>query len=434
MYRLQQYCTLTRTTHTSRRIQKKLGAKVPEQKRITPAAIFNGLNDRTILSLGLTQTIGYGTLYYAYGVLAPAIAREFGSEIDWFFGVFAIGLLLGGLVAPIVGRELDRRGARTVMSLGSVLAAFALVACATAPNKWSFSVALILAEASTCMVVYEAAFAGLTQIYQHKARHSITLITLIAGFASTIFWPLTQWMLGAMDWRWILMLFAAIHLLVCAPLHMTALRRAIPTRLSPSQDSIRLPDAPMLRGHERRRALILFSLAIVVSGLLTSAFPVHMLRIIEGQGFSAQSAALIAMVMGPAQVLARFIEVVGGHRFDPLMTGRVALGTLLASIASLLLLPASLATAAAFAALYGAAQGLITIARATVPLQLFGINGYGTLMGRITGLRFLVNAASPFLFAFAMTHLGINTAMWISAAVGVLAFGLFLLLRAPRQT
>jgi MFS family permease len=136
-------------------------------QRITVSAVFAGLNDSTILALGLTQTIGYGTLYYAYGVLAPAISREFGVGLDWFFAAFTIGLLLGGLVAPLVGRELDRRGARLVMTMGSVLAALALVACALAPNIWAFSAAVIFAEAATCLVAYEAAFAGLTQIYRH---------------------------------------------------------------------------------------------------------------------------------------------------------------------------------------------------------------------------------------------------------------------------
>lgn len=160
--------------------------------------------------------------------MAPAISREFGVGLDWFFAAFAIGLLLGGLVAPLVGRELDRRGARLVMTMGSVLAALALVACALAPNIWAFSATVIFAEAATCLVAYEAAFAGLTQIYRHEARRGITLITLIAGFASTIFWPLTQWMLGVLDWRWTLLVFAAVHLIVCTPLHATALRRAVP--------------------------------------------------------------------------------------------------------------------------------------------------------------------------------------------------------------
>lgn len=400
--------------------------------RLSAAALFAGFNEPAVLALGLTQTIGYGTLYYAYGVLAPAISREFGVGIDWFFGAFTVGLLLGGLVAPIVGRELDRRGARPVMSIGSLAAAGGLAACAFAPNIWAFATAVVFTEAASCLVLYEAAFAGLTQIYRYEARRSITLITLIAGFASTIFWPLTQWMLGAFDWRWTLLIFAAAHVAVCFPLHITFLGRAEATVTAATAATLSEPP-PILAGEARRRALIFYTLAIVISGLVTSAFPVHMLRIIENEGFTAEAAALIAMVMGPAQVLARLIEVLGGQRFDPLMTGRVALGALAACIALLLATTSSLATAVAFAALYGAAQGLITIARGTVPLQLFGPEGYGSLVGRITGLRFLVNAASPFLFALAMAHLSVDAALWVCGAVAVLAFGLFLLLKAPKS-
>ncbi|MGL5361307.1 MAG: MFS transporter, partial [Bosea sp. (in: a-proteobacteria)] len=403
-----------------------------QSSRISLSAIFSGLNDRTILALGLTQTLGYGTLYYAYGVLAPAISREFGVGIDWFFGAFTIGLLLGGLVAPLVGRELDRRGARKIMAAGSVGAALALVVCALSPNIWAFSAAVILAEAASCLVLYEAAFAGLTQIYRHEARRGITLITLIAGFASTIFWPLTQWMLGALDWRWTLAVFAIVHLLVCAPLHYAVLRRATPGSKAEVSSTSATSEPPTLVGAERQRALLIFTLSVVIAGIVTSAFPVHMLRIIENEGFTAETAALIAMVMGPAQVLARLLEVIGGHRFDPLMTGRVALLALTGAIVLLLATPGSLATAIIFAALYGIAQGLTTIARATVPLQLFGPTGYATLVGRITGWRFLANAASPFLFASAMTHLGIDAALWVSAAIAATALCLFLMLRAPK--
>jgi MFS family permease len=400
--------------------------------RLTFTALFSGFQDRTVLALGLTQTIGYGTLYYAYGVLAPAIAGTFGVGIDWFFGAFTIGLLVGGLSAPIIGRELDRRGARAVMSFGSLAAALGLCACALAPNLWSFTAAVVFTEAAACLVLYEAAFAGLTQIYRHEARQGITLITLMAGFASTIFWPLTQFLLGAVDWRWTLLIFAVAHVMVCAPLHHAALARTSRTgRVTAAASG---PTPPVLHGSERRRALLLYTLAVVISGVLTSAFPVHMLRIIENEGFSAQAAAMIAMVMGPTQVLARLIEVMGGHRFDPLMTGRVALGALAGSVALLLATPGSLATAIIFAALYGASQGLITIARGTVPLQLFGPAGYGTLVGRITGLRLLFNATSPLLFALAMTHLSIDFALWICAGAVTLAFALFLMLRAPATT
>ncbi|MGL4729516.1 MAG: MFS transporter, partial [Bosea sp. (in: a-proteobacteria)] len=125
--------------------------------------VLASLNDRTVLALGLTQTIGYGSLYYGYGVMAPAIAKDFGISLDLFFAAFTVGLLIGGIAAPIAGREIDRRGARQIMRYGSVLGGIALIACAISPNFWFFAAATILAEIATCMVFYEAAFAALTQ-------------------------------------------------------------------------------------------------------------------------------------------------------------------------------------------------------------------------------------------------------------------------------
>ena len=401
-----------------------------QQFKITLGSLFSGFNDRVIITLGLTQTIGYGTLYYSYGVLAPAISAEFKVGIDWFFGAFTVGLLLGGLVAPFVGKLLDKKGARLVLATGSLFATAALMACSLAPNIWWFSCAVIFMEAAACLVLYEAAFAGLTQIYRSDARRAITLITLIAGFASTIFWPLTQSLLEGLGWRATFAIFAFVHIVICAPLHWFVLKKAVPVQNN-VLDSGQTSAPVVLSGALRQRALFLYAIAIVVSGLVYSAFPVHMLRIIQNEGFSAQAAALIAMFMGPAQVLSRLIEVMGGHRFDPLMTGRVALGALAASIAILLATPGSIVTAVLFAATYGVAQGLITIARGTVPLQLFGIHGYATLVGKITGMRLLANAASPFLFALAITHLSVDAALLVSALAAIIAFGAFGMLRAP---
>ena len=404
-----------------------------QQSKLTLGSLFYGFNDRVILTLGLTQTLGYGTLYYSYGVLAPAISAEFDVGIDWFFGAFTIGLLLGGLVAPFVGKMLDEKGARFVLATGSLCAASALIACSLAPNIWWFSFAVIFLEAAACLVLYEAAFAGLTQIYRNEARRSITMITLMAGFASTIFWPLTQSLLDGFGWRTTFAIFAVAHILVCAPLHWFLLKKAVPVHKQTMVSKTDLPK-PILAGVMRQRALVFYAFAIVVSGLVYSAFPVHMLRIIQNEGFSAQAAALIAMFMGPAQVLSRLIEVMGGHRFDPLTTGKVALLALVASITILLVMPSSSVTAVLFATTYGVAQGLITIARGTVPLQLFGVQGYATLVGKITGMRPLANAASPFLFALAMTYLSVDAALLANAVAAIIALVAFACLRAPATT
>jgi MFS family permease len=395
--------------------------------------VFASLADPVVIALGLTQTIGYGTLYYGYGVLAPVIARDLDVPLDWFFAAFTIGLLLGGVVAPLSGRELDRRGARSVMRLGSALAGLALLLCAITPNIWLFSLALVFAEMAACLVLYEAAFAGLTQIHRMGARPSITALTLIAGFASTVFWPLTQWMLGAFGWRWTLALFGLANILICAPLHHIMLRGAKPLADGPTVASGEPEQTgpALLTGDARRRALILFALAVCVSSLVYSAVPVHMLRIIENEGFTPEKAALIAMLMGPMQVVARLIDFSAGKRLDALMTGRIALIGLCVSLALLMLASGTAFAAVAFALVYGASQGLITIARGTVPLQLFGAAGYGALVGRITGLRFIFSAAGPLVFAAASTRLSMDAALGIMAGAALFSLIAFQMIRAP---
>jgi predicted MFS family arabinose efflux permease len=398
--------------------------------RSTLNSLFSGFREPVVPVLGVTQTIGYGTLYYAYGVLAPAIASDFEVPTQWFFAAFTAGLLLGGLAAPLIGRMVDARGARLVLTLGSLAAAGALLFCAASPNIWVFAAGVLLMEIAACMVLYEVAFGGLTQIYRHEARRRITAVTLIAGFASTVFWPLTQWLLDGFGWRWTFAVFALAHLLICLPLHWRMLQGAKPLHQSPAPTAA-AADPTILLGAERRRAIILYAVAICVSGIVYSSFPMHMLAIIESEGFSTQAAALIAMVMGPAQVMARIVEIALGHRFDALMTGRVALAALVAASLVLLLFSGTLMTSIVFAALYGVSQGLITIARGTVPLQLFGAKGYGTLVGRITGLRFFINAAGPFAFSIAASHGGTGLAIGLNGAAALIALIAFLFIKPP---
>lgn len=396
------------------------------------AGVTAALRDPSVLMLGVTQTVGYGSLYYAHGIIAPHVSAYFGMRADLFFGLLSAGLLLGGLAAPAAGRAMDRLGAAKVLASGSVLAAIALLAAALAPNLPVFAGAILVMELASCMVLYEAAFAWLAQQHGQAARPRITAITLIAGFASTVFWPLTQYLAQTLDWRGALGIYAAVHLLVCLPLHLRLAKKAQATSASGTGgNGADAKPALCLSGRARQRAFALYGIAICASGLVYSALPIHLISIISSKGFSAETAALVAMVMGPSQVLARLVEVSFGHRFDALMTGKVALGGLVAALL-LLILPLEAPVAMMlFTSLYGVSQGLITIARGTVPLQLFGPVGYASLVGRITGWRFFINAFSPYLFAVLMTYFGIWTANSVLLVVAVVALAAYLLLRRP---
>ncbi|MGL5447961.1 MAG: MFS transporter, partial [Rhabdaerophilum sp.] len=398
---------------------------------ISFSSVLDGFGEKPVIALSITQTLGYGALYYSFGVLATSISKDFGVGLDVFFGIFSLGLLFGGLAAPIAGRMLDQRGARAIMSVGSVCTGAALTLLAFAPNLWTFALGVVLLEFAACFVLYEAAFAALTQIYKYEARQRITAITLVAGFASTIFWPLTVWLESQFGWRGTFIIFGLAQLVIPALLHWFTLKEANPVAKIAPDASIHEMDQPHLTGQTRERAFLLYAVAVCVSGIAYAAIPVHMLKIIENEGFSAQAAAWVAMVMGPAQVMARVVEISYGQRFDALMTGRIALTALAGSLLLLAIGSGASVIAIGFAAFYGISQGLMSIARGTVPLQLFGVRGYATIVGRVTGLRFIVNAGAPFAFAAIWTHIGANAAIIALFGISLVALMAFVLLPKP---
>ncbi|RYE56455.1 MAG: MFS transporter, partial [Hyphomicrobiales bacterium] len=200
-------------------------------------------NATAISALGITQIIGYGTLYYSFSILAPNIAAEFAIGVEWIYGVMSVALLAGGMIAPYSGALADRHGAASVLSFGSISAAIALAICGLANNAWLFLGGVILIELASAFVLYATAFALLAQATGSRAQRSITYLTLIAGFASTIFWPLTTWLLQAMDWHQIYFLFAGMNLLICLPLHLwlTRFARTAATDLSQKIEVVPVP-------------------------------------------------------------------------------------------------------------------------------------------------------------------------------------------------
>src|SRR5688572_3827666 len=177
-----------------------------------------------IWALGLTQIVGYGTLFYSFSVLAPAMALELALPQQWVFGALSAALFLGSLFAPIAGRWADRFGAGRVMTIGSLAASAALAACALSPGRASFVAALVAMELASCFVLYATAFAAIVQIGPVGAQRSITHLTLIAGFASTLFWPLTSLLHEHLTWREVYLIFAALNLLLCLPIHAWLMR------------------------------------------------------------------------------------------------------------------------------------------------------------------------------------------------------------------
>lgn len=371
-----------------------------------------------VAALGATQIIGYGTLYYAFPLLVPGMAAELGVDPVWLFAAFSAGLVAGGLVAPRAGRAMDRLGPARVMVWGSLGAAGLMAALALLPLGIRGTMALVVAlEVAAVCATYDAAFATLAVLRGAGARRAITRLTLIAGFASTLFWPLTGWLAEAIGWRGTYAVFAGLHLLVALPLHL-ALAGARPDP-APPQAGPRAPRALVpLPPEAVRPAFALLAVSFTLTGVLIAALGVHMVPVLQGLGLGTAAYA-VAMVMGPAQVAIRLVDALAWQGLHPVTVALVS--AVACPVAALVLLaaPGSMAAALAFAALFGAGQGLSSIVRGSVPLALFGPAGFGALLGRLASVRQVAAALAPVAFALALARLGTGWALGAAVAVGV---------------
>lgn len=371
--------------------------------------------------LGATQIIGYGTLYYSFAILAGDMARELQWPVPWVYGAFSVALLFGGLVAPAVGRYVDSHGAALVMAVGSVASAVALALTAIAPNAIGFSLGLIAIEIASTLVLYDAAFAAIVQTAGTGSRRRITHLTLIAGFASTLFWPLTTWLHGFLDWRGVLLLFAGANALICFPLHLViagARDRHVSEAL-PSASP--LPDEPPLPAALQPRALLLVTAGFALSGALLSAVLAQTLPMLQAFGLGA-SALMVSTLFGPAQVLVRLVNLVFGVRRHPLFITIIAASMLPAAALILIGTAPMVVGAVIFTVLLGFGSGLKSIVQGTLPLALFGSTSYGERLGRMARPRQFLAALAPFAFAITNDHFGAASALLLFVVVA--AFGL----------
>jgi MFS family permease len=394
-----------------------------------------------VWALGVTQIIGYGTLYYAFALMVPAISAEFEVGAAQFFGIFSLGFLLAGFAAPRIGRLMDAQGAPRLMAIGSLSAAILLAILVVSPNFTVFAVLILLIEWVGLLVLYDAAFVTLARISGAEARRQITRLTLIAGFASTLFWPLTGWLVDVIGWRGTYGVFAALHLFCAFPLHLWLARAFPPVAPAAASSGAPLPAFKALPPEIAGKAFLALALSFALSGFVISAMSVHMVGILTGAGLGVAATAA-SMLMGPAQVASRIIEAGFGNRLHPLWAALVSALALPLSLA-LLFLPflggvspwmSPWVAGCLFAIVSGMGQGLASIVRGTVPLALFGSSGFGSRLGRISAVRTTLSAGAPFVFALSVERFGMAETQLFLIAIGVTgALPLPFLLAAARR-
>ncbi|MBU1304828.1 MAG: arsenite efflux MFS transporter ArsK [Alphaproteobacteria bacterium] len=370
-----------------------------------------------IWGLGLTQVVGYGTLYYSFGPLAPHLAASFGWPETALFGALAASLLLSGAIAPWAGRLADRHGAGPMMGLGSLAAALALVLCALAPSGPAFVGALFAIELAAAFVLYPLAFAALAQIAGAGAQRQIVHLTLIAGFASTLFWPLTSALVAQLGWRGTYLVFAGLNLVVCVPVHLALARHVRQSRAAGRVPTVTVGVAQP----EQVRTLVWLMLAgFAMTGILASSVTLHMVGLLAGLGVGSAGVA-VAALFGPAQVASRLINMGWGAGLPQPWLAVIAAGLMPLGVLVLVLTAPSPIGAMLFAVLFGLGSGLFSIVGGTLPLTLFGTQGYGQRLGMVNAGRQLASALAPFLFSLLASLLGTTPALLAAAGAGLLA-------------
>lgn len=388
---------------------------------------------RAIPVLGLTQMIGWGTTYYLPAVLNPVFQRDLGLGQTEVFGAVTVMLITSALVGIPMGKLTDRLGARRTMPPGSVLLGLGLVLLSQAQGLVSYFAAFVCMGVAMPMALSTGAHAALAQMAGTGARRAIGFLMLFGGLAATVFWPLTLWLEGPFGWRNAVLGYACLHLFVCAPLHWHCIGQRADLSGLEGDDA-----AAYLRGiipeAMRRKAAILMVTCFSCSGFLSWGLDLHLITILQDAGLTAAAAVSLAALKGPATLSARASDILAAGRITSVGSAIIAAILTMAALFALLLAGRSAVGVVLFVVVFGFGAGLMTVARATLPLTLLGAAGYAATMGRLSLPTQLVFAVAPLFFGVVIDRFGVTTAILIAAAASFASlFALLALARLIRQ-
>jgi MFS family permease len=375
-----------------------VGARLPSPRLIIPA-------------LGVTQILAWGSTYYLPTVLAKPVAADTGWSLTWVVAGLSLGLLIAGLAAPFVGRKIHDLGGRPVLAASAVLIALGQATLALSPNLGVFIAGWVVIGFGMSAGLYDAAFSTLGRLYGQAARQHITILTLFGGLASTACWPLSAFLVEEVGWRGACGVYAAIHLLFTLPVYLLTLTRGP----LPDWREERKRHSGTAKGRIRAIFLIL-AVAIMVGSMLQTVFLVHILTVLQSMGIALAAAVGFGTLIGPSQVGARFIEMMISRYHHPIWTKVASVSFVALGLA---LLWSELPAVPVALMVFGAGIGLESIARATLPLALFGAADYAPIMGRLARPSLIAQAVSPSIGAFLIEKLGSESTLTVLVCMAV---------------
>jgi len=379
-----------------------------------------------IAAIGSTQTLAWASSFYLPAVLGAPIAHDLGLSTPWIYAALSFGLAVSAVLGPLLGHSIDQHGGRPILCGSNIAFACGLSLLAIATGALSLLLAWLVLGIAMSAGLYEAAFAALTRRYGHGSRSAITGITLLAGFASTIGWPASALLEHSFGWRGACLVWAALHLCLGLPLNAWALRHEKSADREPGEIGMTKAKPAW------NNSMLILAFIFTTSGMVTMGLAANLPLLFVAVGASPPVAIAAASLLGPVQVVARILEYSARHRIDPLASARIA--NVLHPLAATVIALGGAPVIVAFAVLHGAGSGMLTIARGTLPLALYGPQGYGARIGRIAAPARVGQALSPFIFSVAIAKLGIATLAISSALSCAALIALYQLSLPPKVT
>lgn len=380
----------------------------------------------TVAAIGFGQMLAWGSSYYLAAILAPVMARQFALPTVAVFAMFSAALLVSALLGPYAGQRVDRLGGRRVLQHSNVLFAIAHLTLATAQGPVTLTLGWLLLGVAMPFGLYDAAFGTLVRLYREDARRSIVAVTLIAGFASSVAWPLTHFVEMHASWRTACALWALLHLTAGLALHRYGVPNVLSAALHPQATASATGTPPS--------ATVLWLLAAIfaATGFVFAALAAHLPRLLEVAGATTTAAVAAASLVGVFQVAGRLLDAAWLKRRHPFVSAKLA--SSLHPIGAVLLWALGAPFAAVFTALHGAGVGLMTIIKGTLPLVLFGANGFGQRAGWLEAPSRVMQAVAPVLFSLLLDGLG-KQVLWLTGGLSLAALlGLYWVERLTRAT
>ncbi|TDG02443.1 MFS transporter [Paraburkholderia guartelaensis] len=380
-------------------------------------------------ALAIAQLVAWGAVYYAFSLFVVPMERELGWSRASTNAALSLGLLVSGLAAYPVGKWIDHGHGRRVMTAGSLLASVMLVLWSQAGSLVTLFAAWVGLGVAMAATLYDPVFAILTRDYPRSFRTKITLVTLVAGFASTAFIPLTQGLVDTLGWRHALLALASINGFVCLPIHWMALRDDS-SITAPAVNKARIKAENDKSVRCALRTPVFWALAICFTAYYATfaALTFHLVPLMVERHVSQPVILATMAVIGPSQVLARMLWFTLGRNVSPQIVGLVITTAFPVSVVVLLVAGTSPVALILFAVIYGGANGMMTILRGTIVQDVMWTEGYGAVSGLLSAPSNIAKGIAPIsaalIWSIGQNYVPVEWVVLLVSLVSTAAFGM----------